>query len=298
MHVVGDERRAAGGEASCHGPVVAAGLRHALARGCGRGGCRRGAYVEHAGIWHGRLGRGRLRHGGVRGIPGGAARVQELHGAFPTRLTHRTAQALVDLTPQYLAPEAVDLQIPPHGIGHEHGVLGAPGGGLLPEDPVLPRARTQRRKAGVDAARVRLEHGALLGTCLGDDLPRDSAEPEKPRLAILLECHRTEEFRELPGREAPREVHLEEAILGVEEAGGEGKIAPIGGLDRRHAARIAGDAHRGGELGLSQLPVELRQRAAQAQVGAQQERKQQQRAQHAEVLQLSHARVFGLASPA
>ena len=136
------------------------------------------------------------------------------------------------------------------------------------------------------------------GTCLGDHLPRDSAEPEKARLAILLERHRTEQFRELPGREAPREVHLEEAILGVEEAGGEGKIAPIGGLDRRHAARIAGDAYRGGELGLSQLPVEPRQRAAQAQVGAQQERKQQQRAQHAEVLQLSHARVFGLASPA
>ena len=48
---------------------------------------------------------------------------------------------------------------------------------------------------------------------------------------------------ELACRDTPQEIHLEEAVLTVHEAGRIGEIGASGGFERRHPKRVALDLH-------------------------------------------------------
>src|SRR6202034_3727913 len=105
-------------------------------------------------------------------------------------------------------------------------------------------AAAESFESRIYAAGIGLEQRTVLRVGLRQHLARHVAEPEEAELAVLIERHRTEQLRELARGEPPRQVHLEEAILRVQEAGGEGEVAAAGRRDGRHAARIARDGHR------------------------------------------------------
>ena len=75
---------------------------------------------------------------------------------------------------------------------------------------------------------------------------------------------RTDQGAELTGRLSALQVHLEEAIVGVEDAQGPGDIAAGGAADGRNATRVAGDGDRGREAGERLLPVEHRKAVGEA----------------------------------
>src|SRR5262249_39798406 len=64
----------------------------------------------------------------------------------------------------------------------------------------------------------------------------------------------------------PQEVHLEEAILAVEEAEGPGHVYPALPADRGYAQKVALHAYRGGEPGQAPLARGLGQAPAQEDV--------------------------------
>ena len=154
-----------------HRPAVAADERR-LARACLIDRRRASAaQVEH------------VRRGApARGSPGARAPRRRAH---PTRCGPDTGTAArtstpprrsgpprraFDLAPQDLAPEIIRLQIPPHRVAHQDPVLGAPRSRRLPEQPVFPGPRAQPREPRVDPARVRLQDRALLRIRLGEHL--------------------------------------------------------------------------------------------------------------------------------
>ena len=138
----------------------------------------------------------------------------------------------------------VHLQVPPHRVDDEERCprCATPPGGCPSSQYSHGRAR-QARESGVDARACRPRSSARCsGVGLREHLARDAAEAEQARLAVLIQRHLAEQLGQLPGRQPPRQVHLEEAVLGVHEAGRPGQIGAGGGLDRRHAARVARDA--------------------------------------------------------
>ena len=237
VHVVGDERGAGRGQAARHRPAVAA--RGRLARDAPGHGRRSAAvaHIQHLCGRHRSLRRAhralRRRHGR---IPAGSGRVQEAEAALPARAALRASEPRVDLLAQDLAPQAVRLQIPPHGVLDEDRVLRAPRERGCAQHPVLPRASGKVCESGVHAARVGLEQRALGGGCLREHLAGDRAKPEQAGPAVLLEGRAAEQLRQLPGGEPPREVHLEIAVLRVHETGGVREVGAVGGLDGGHAA--------------------------------------------------------------
>src|SRR5262249_16569504 len=178
-------------------------------------------------------------------IPVGARWIEESESTFPTGLAHGSPEPRVDLLSQHLAVQTARLQVPPHCVLHQYAVLAAPRCGRLTEHPVFPRTGAEAGDAGVDAARVRLQQRSVGRGGRSYDLARHRAEAEQTGLAVLSDRHPAEELRELAGREPPREIHLEKAVLAVHEAGRVGEINPIGGLDGRDPKRVSTDAHRG-----------------------------------------------------
>src|SRR5205814_996703 len=77
-----------------------------------------------------------------------------------------------------------------------------------------------------------------------------------------------EQRRELAGAGAAEQVHLEEALLRVDEAGREGDVAAVAAADRRHAARVAVHGHEAAQAGGTKLAVEDRQAVAEEEVAA------------------------------
>ncbi len=89
------------------------------------------------------------------------ARIEEAQRALPAAGALRAAEALVDLAPQDLAPQAARLQIPPHRVHDQDGVLGAPGrpaAAPAASTPTAARtaapARRSRRARRLPAARA------------------------------------------------------------------------------------------------------------------------------------------------
>jgi len=82
---------------------------------------------------------------------------------------------------------------------------------------------------------------------------------------------------------AERQVHLEEALLAVDEAQAARDVEPGLALQHDGALRIARDRQRRGQAGQTQRAIELRQALAHRPPGgrAEQHRQQQQGGQHA-----------------
>ena len=143
---------------------------------------------------------------------------------------------------------------------HQHRVLGAPRLRRGAQQDVLPGPHAQRIEAAVDAAGVRLEHRALRRCGVGDDAARHLPEAEQPRLAVLRGHALAQQGRELARREAARQVHLEEAVLRVQEAETVGDIGFARPAYGRRTAVVALQRHRSDRPALDrrEAAIELR----------------------------------------
>ncbi len=82
--------------------------------------------------------------------------------------------------------------------------------------------------------------------------------------AIQIQRRRAEQGRQLAGRRAPQQIHLEKSFLSVDEAGGAGDIKPVGATDDRYAQRVAFDNGRRAQSGQYRRAIQLRQAAVQS----------------------------------
>ena len=141
----------------------------------------------------------------------------------------------------------------------EHRVLGPPGRRLDAERQVLERLLVERREPRVHPLGIGLEERALGRPGHGYDPARHVAEAVQAVGPIDLERQPAEQLRELAGGAAPQQVHLKEAVLGMDEAECPRHVGQALAADRRHAERVALDRDRGAEAGDGPLAVELRQ---------------------------------------
>ena len=96
---------------------------------------------------------------------------------------------------------------------------------------------------------------------------------------------RADERRQLAGGAAPREIHLEEAVLRVQKAGGARDVGTRGAADGRNSEGVARHLHRRREPGQMPRALELREAAAQLRAspqGAEARGDQQQDKSHEE----------------
>ncbi len=218
-------------------PVVAAEERGVAAaeRGrLGQGNGPRRAKVEDTGGRDARGGEG-LAHD--RRIPLRAGRSEE-RGELGGQGAVKDPKARLGLG-------ILALQVEEHGEGHEDRVLGLPGPGHDPERQVLEGRRPERREAFVYAFSVGVDDG-LVGRQGGRTLAgRDVAKAVDPRLAVDVQGRGPEQLGQLARGAAAKKVHLEEAVLRVDEAGGAGHVEPALPDDARHSEGVALHPHRG-----------------------------------------------------
>ena len=219
MHVVGDQRHTRSRVDARHRPVVAAGrgrLVRRLVGGAGKRSCAGNGLREHArGVGAGRLDAGRIG-GIVRRIPVRMAGVDESDEVVrrlgvAARWPRRARGAAARL----VAQRAV-LQLPPHRVHHEHRIFRQPGARFARAAAGIPRA--VRAGDASPALTPRAYASMIARSASGaafDHATRHRAEAETPRAPVLLERHGAEQLGQLAGREAARQVHLEEAVLRV-----------------------------------------------------------------------------------
>ena len=165
-----------------------------------------------------------------------------------------------------LLPRLPALEVAVHGEGAQERVLVAPLHGLRPQGQVLEGRGPEGGEARVRPRRVGGEHVPLVRPQRLHGPPGDEAKPEDTRLAVHLERGAPDERRELAGRAAPQEVHLEEALLRVQEAGGARHVEAAAAAHDRHPERVALDPHRRAEAGHRALAFHLREARAQPRV--------------------------------
>jgi hypothetical protein len=189
-----------------------------------------------------------------RRIPLGAARGEQVEHGGRQHVVHRRQHRLV-------RPVGV-LQRHEHRQHDEQAVFGRPRLRRLPQDEVLERVGAQRSQAAVDAGGVGLEHRAVSWRQQDQRLPCFVAEPVHPHLAVEGQGRVADERRQLTGSAPPGQVHLEEPILGVDEAGGPGYVLAGNASDGGDAERVA--LYRYGRLQATDAnrAVDLRQAGA------------------------------------
>jgi len=89
-----------------------------------------------------------------------------------------------------------------------------------------------------------LENAAVRGLRQLERPMRDIAEAMHACLFVHRKSPDANQARQLPGRLAPLQIHLEKAILRVQEAEGPRHVLAGFGGDRRHTERVALDSHR------------------------------------------------------
>jgi hypothetical protein len=266
VHVVGDERHARLRMDAGHGPAVAAGLGLLAARLRPRRDetQQRGKRPrQHAGV-AGAGGVHAARIGGiVRRVPVSVAGVDE--GDQPARRRRRGGHArrAFQSPPPDLVDYGVVLQLPPHRVHHQHRVFRQPGARSRAQQQVLPGARVETGETRVHAAGIGFDDGALVGRRGFEDAPGHGAKAEAPGARVLLQRHRAEQLGQLAAGEAPRQVHLEKAVLRVRVTGGERQVGARAGRDDGYAARIALERRGLRQTGRRHLAVERRQAAMQ-----------------------------------
>jgi hypothetical protein len=119
------------------------------------------------------------------------------------------------------------------------------------------------RDGGVDSAGVDLEIVKLLFGNSRDGPVGGGTQLESSLDAVMLEEGRPEDLGQLTGGVPAEGVHLEEAILGGDEALGEDEVVERGGSDVGDAVGIALDSDRRGYAGYSEFAIHLRERCRQ-----------------------------------
>ena len=261
VHVVGDDRRAALAAPAGDDPVVAAdrgvvadvleqrhlGLRRLAEPGRRLRRQRRGRGVDRRCIERRVVAaRGRQQEGELLG--GRALVAQPAAREHPVQLLF--------------------LQVEVHRPDDQQRVLRHPGPRRRPQHAVLERPRRQAGEAGVDARGIALEqHPVGLGQG-GQGDAGAGAEAVDAALAVDRQQRLAEQRREVAGAGAAQQVHLEEALLRMDEAGGEGDVAAVAAADRRHALGVARHRDRAAQAGGGDLAVERRQAGAEERVAA------------------------------
>ena len=276
VHVVGDERAPVNAVRPRHGPAVApAGVvvvvphgtdpyRHAEQGECvrcrerARRGGGRGLRASQVEDLRPRQRRQRDLVALDRGVPFRAHRGEEGRELGRERLTHQAEHGL--------PPRLAALQVAVHRERAQQRVLFAPRYRLGAQRQVLEGGRPERAEAGVHSLGVGREQIALVGAQRLDRAAGHQPEPQRAHLAVHGERRPAEERGELARGAAPQQVHLEEALLRVQEAGGAGHVEAALAAHHRHAARVALDADRRAQPGERALARGERQARAQPRV--------------------------------
>ncbi len=260
MHVVRDDGASAG-ERAPDGEVVAA--RPSLGRH--GGGWRGGPYcaqVEDPGAGDGRRWRDVPLQ---RRFPGPVPRQEKVDRRRGQRRAHLRE-------PQLALVGAVLVEVQEHRIRDQQGILVAPRRRGRAQEQVLPRADRERREAGVDAVAVRVQQPPVVRGQRRDHRLRACSETVAAMVEIRVHRRRADQLRKLSGSQAPEEVHLEELLLRVNEAGRVREVSAVRRLDLGDPEVIAADLDGRREPGLGQGSVEPGPTAAQQQPAAQADR--------------------------
>ena len=271
MHVVGQQRGAALRVRARDRPVVAAedevgiGNRIEVGRGVRHDRplfatmVRRLRRVLPPPVDHLRAGDGRTRQRLTddRRVPlGRPVRGQEREQGGRQDVVHDPEGAL--------ALHQVGLKRHVHRECYQDRILGLPGLRVQPERQVFERRRPQGGEAGVHAFGVGRDELMLFRRRLLPDPLGDGPEAMDANLAVELEGGRSHQLRDLAGRTAALQVHLEEALLPVQEAEGPRHVSPGGAGHARHAVGVAFDAHGSGQPLEGLLALELGEARAHA----------------------------------
>ena len=272
VHVVGDDGAAIGGQCAGHGPVVAAGraLVGQPRRPLPIGGRQR-AQVHRVGV----------------GQVGVAARLAEhrrvpLAAVVGQQRVQRRRQVLAQLPQAQLARVGRILQVEVHGVAGDGRVHRFPAPRRLAQQQVGPGPHPQSLQSGVHALAV----GQQLRTAFtghGIQVRRyPRADAVHAPLAVQRQRRRPEQFGQFAGRAAPHQVHLEVALLRMDEAQRAQGVHFAGRIDGDRAQRIALDRGRGFKAGQGRGPFTVQggQAGAQQPPGQQRGRHGQQQQQH------------------
>ncbi|HKY31966.1 MAG TPA: hypothetical protein VJV23_05470 [Candidatus Polarisedimenticolia bacterium] len=151
------------------------------------------------------------------------------------------------------------MQRQEHRQRHQQAVLGPPRGGLGAQQEVLEGPALEPGQPRVDPGGVGLQDGALAPGRVLHGAGRHLSEQMLACLPVPVESRRAEQLGQLPGRLAPQEVHLEEPVLGMSEAGDTRGILPRGGLDGGDAQPVARQRGGGGEPLQGDLTLQARE---------------------------------------
>jgi hypothetical protein len=124
--------------------------------------------------------------------------------------------------------QLVVLQVEVHREDHQQRVLRDPGPRLGAQHAVFERPRLQAGEAGVDAGGIALEHHPVRLGQRGQRHAGAGGEAMDAPLAVDRQQRLAEQPGQLAGAGAAQQVHLEEALLRVDEAGGPGDVAAVG----------------------------------------------------------------------
>jgi len=151
-----------------------------------------------------------------------------------------------DVGPRQFVPP-VAPQVPGHHFGPGEGVKGSPGlrveldAGESQDGELQAQASPVGGDVGVDPLGVGLQHGAgfavqLLQFLSGGAVPAQGAEE-----TILSQGRRAQHLRQPPGADPPPELHLPEAVLGMDVPLGEEEVVGIGGVDMGNPPTVTDD---------------------------------------------------------
>ncbi len=156
------------------------------------------------------------------------------------------------------------LQREEHRERAEQRVLFLPRDGGAAQQQVLGRCGAERREPGRDPLGVGAQERALLLRQGLNGASRHRAQPQQAHLTVDRDRGLAEELGELARRAPAREVHLEEALLRVQEAGGARDVGTAPAAHDGDAVRVALDTDGRREARQRPLAVELRQAGREA----------------------------------
>ena len=121
------------------------------------------------------------------------------------------------------------------------------------------RPRAEAGDDGVDAIRVALQRGQRPRRQRGQLTGGAALQAHRAAEAICFQALAAEQFGQAPLGHAPAQLHLPQAVLGMNHALGKPQIGLAAGVDVRDAPAIAQHFHRGLQAGQAQAALVLRQ---------------------------------------